>query len=372
MSAPQVGNLLSQNPVLYGARRAADTLLYDLMWLTFEPAQNEGRPSRGSQPNELTFDARWWEFSKWYCFQQSSNRHLAEAQCAIANARDLLAPDEPCEIAGFKATSHAEALLSVYEFYSAMARIDLRPLMQAAEVLNIMLRETGTDAELNVKQAIDLVFMAGMSDVEFDEYLEIEVTRMQAEEQCCESPREACDRWRRTRTRLRGSFELNTLIEAVDWAKASRIVSRRLQIDAVQLQAKLDIEFRKAALACPGATGQTTSPNIGESSQLSNAFEGDNETQLAVDRCQHGIAMLITAKLSGQRLKVEDLAKAIGVNRQALYANKEFERLREVGKKVLGLFEPRSRSKGDWRGPRGSKSTDGLLEATDTSDSDDD
>src|SRR5262249_19284104 len=88
-----------------------------------------------------------------------------------------------------------------------------------------------------------------------------------------------------------------------------------------------------------------------------------SEPQTPADPCTFGLLLLAEAQRKGQKPTIGGLAKAIGVNRQALYANKEFAQFRDMANKLFGLFDKEAK-KGDWQGPHGSM-RDGRIEAED-------
>lgn len=241
MSLPNLNAPLSSHAALSAGRRAANVLLDNLMFLAFEPAQ-EGRIVLDPQE-------KWTEFAKWLCFSHACNQSWEQTESAICNVRELLAPSHLCDIAGFCEPSHAEALLSLSNRLSLMPKLDFPDIGKGIEIAVAVLEDSGADCERNVDEAIDVMFIAGIPDDGLDEYLQIQVNSLRTEPVPGESPDETCNRWRRARNRLRGTSELQELVDSVDWIRMRRIMTPRYSFDANQIGAKLDIEFRQAAAA---------------------------------------------------------------------------------------------------------------------------
>jgi hypothetical protein len=102
----------------------------------------------------------------------------------------------------------------------------------------------------------------------------------------------------------------------------------------------------------------------GEGHPTHAAGEPGGDIQAAPDRCAIGLAFLFETHCANQRPTVTGLAERIGVGRQALYEDKEFAPVRELGKKLFGFFEANAKL-GDCHVPRGSKDKHGNLEAED-------
>lgn len=89
--------------------------------------------------------------------------------------------------------------------------------------------------------------------------------------------------------------------------------------------------------------------------------QASSEAERTIDPVEHGIALLTAAHLAKEKVTVKSLADKLGITRQALYQTAEFEQLRNVARKLFGLFS----EKGTWNGPSGAKDKEGNLEAED-------
>jgi hypothetical protein len=83
--------------------------------------------------------------------------------------------------------------------------------------------------------------------------------------------------------------------------------------------------------------------------------------------CTHGLVLLAEFHRRNKKPTVSELASLLGVLRQDLYEKSDFLPLREMAKKLFGLFEKKEKrsSKGDWQGARGTKDEDGNIDAED-------